>query len=210
MARIVGPIERVIGEDFVWRGEGGPVPRKTEKGAPYKKSVDWYEKKLPRVMERLGAEDYRFDWGRWEAWVEVRYKGRWRRFSHSVQKARETGTELKDGRQCFARLVLTLEDLARMVTHGIYDLEVWISGIPLLPPASELPQEFALLGFERIPDTEEEIRERYRTLTKRYHPDHGGSDAAFQVLTGARDRAIQHLRGLKADDHVSESEGLRR
>lgn len=80
-----------------------------------------YEVKLERVMERLGAEKYDYDWSRRECWVEFWYKGQLYRFSHSVENAQKHGVDIQYGSDVFAQVVLSLEDLARMVERGIYD-----------------------------------------------------------------------------------------
>ena len=92
-------------------------------------SPELYEDKLVRVMARLGIEegDYNYDWSRQECWVEFRYKGELYRFSHSVKNAQEHGISLQYGSDAFAQVVLSLEDLARMVERGIYDLSTWVA-----------------------------------------------------------------------------------
>lgn len=54
---------------------------------------DYYERKLEKVMERLGVDSYNFNWDRWECYVEFRYKGELHRFDHSIEKAKERGVE---------------------------------------------------------------------------------------------------------------------
>ena len=97
-------------------------------------SPELYEDKLVRVMARLGIEegDYNYDWSRQECWVEFRYKGELYRFSHSVKNAQEHGISLQYGSDAFAQVVLSLEDLARMVERGIYDLSTWVAGMKAL------------------------------------------------------------------------------
>lgn len=152
-----------------------------------------YEKKLYRVMERLGAQLSNYNWDRFGCWVEFRYKGELYRFEHSVAKAQAKGVKISFGSDAFAQVVLALEDLARMVERGIYDLSAWIEGMRFLPPPVEVPTFLRFLGFDRIPGDSEEIKERYRTLAKQIHPDAGGSPEDFAALKDNAERAIQYL-----------------
>lgn len=38
-------------------------------------SAEVYERKLDRVMERMGAEEYNYNFDRFGAWVEFRLRG---------------------------------------------------------------------------------------------------------------------------------------
>lgn len=154
---------------------------------------DIYEKKLERVMERMGATDYNYDWGRHGAWIEFFYKGQLYRFDHSVEKARERGFNLTYGSDVFAQLVITLEDLARMAERGIYELQTWISGMKFLPPPTVLPECFKALGFTEIPADATEINTRFKTLAKQVHPDAGGSEESFIALQNAARQAVDYL-----------------
>lgn len=154
--------------------------------------ADEYERKLARVMERLGIEQYSWNWDRWGCWIEFRYKGELYRFDHSVGKARARGIELRYGSDAFAQVVLALEDLARMVERGIYELSTWVAGMKCLPQPVEVPGFFRFLGFERIPDPEE-VKERYRQLAKRMHPDAGGNEQDFLRLQDAAGKALQYF-----------------
>ncbi len=156
-------------------------------------SADEYERKLARVMERLGVEEYRWNWDRWSAWVQFRYKGELYQFEHSVEKARARGQKLDFGSDAFAQVVLALEDLARMVERGIYELSTWVAGMKYLPPPVDVPEFFRFLGFEQIPSGPEEVRERYRTLAKQMHPDAGGSESDFLRLKDAAEKALQYF-----------------
>ena len=44
------------------------------------------------------------------------------------------------GSDCFAQIVLSLEDLARMAERGIYELQTWLSGMQYLPPPVVVPE----------------------------------------------------------------------
>ena len=106
-----------------------------------------YETKLKKVMERLNIKDFNWNYDRHGAWIEFRYKGSLYRFDHSVEKAKSRGVNITYGSDAFAQIVLALEDLARMVERGIYDLQTWVSGMKYLPPAIEIPSFFKTLGF---------------------------------------------------------------
>lgn len=155
-----------------------------------------YEKKLERVMERLGIENYNYDFSRHAAWVEFRYKGSLYRFDHSVEKAQERGINLTYGSDAFAQIVLSLEDLARMVERGIYDLQTWVSGMKYLPQAVEIPSFFKYMGFKEIPKSEEEVKQKFRELSKIMHPDVGGSPEDFHKLNEAYGQALAYV-GIK-------------
>lgn len=157
-------------------------------------SADDYEKKLERVMTRLGVERFDWNWDRHGCWVQFWYKGQMYQFDHSVQKAKDHGVNLRYGSDAFAQIVLALEELARMVERGIYDLQVWVEGMKYLPPPMQLPWFLTALQFERPPASEEEIKTRYRSLAKVAHPDGGGSEEQFKALTRAHDAAMQWLK----------------
>lgn len=123
-----------------------------------------YESKLKKVMSRLGIEN-----------------------------AKAHGQTVRYGSDVFAQVVLSLEDLARMVERGIYDLGTLVAGMKYLPPAAEIPDCFRVLGYEQIPGGRDEITHRYRRLAKSAHPDAGGSKEQFQTLTAAYDRAMEYL-----------------
>lgn len=159
-----------------------------------------YEAKLTRVMERLGIKEFDYDFSRHGSWVEFRYKGELYRFDHSVEKAQSRGINLKYGSDAFAQIVLSLEDLARMVERGIYDLQTWVRGMKYLPPVIEVPNFFKFLGFDEIPTSEEEVRTRYRLLAKDMHPDGGGDGEDFIKLTRASEEAVRYLNATKGEN----------
>jgi hypothetical protein len=156
-------------------------------------SADQYEKKLEKVMERFGIKDYNFNWDRFGCWIEFTYKGNLHRFEHSIEKAKSRGVALRYGSDAFAQLVLALEDLARMVERGIYDLGTWIEGMKFLPPVVEVPTFFKFLGFDRIPSDSADVKDRYRTLAKQMHPDTGGNVEDFKKLQTASEQALKYL-----------------
>lgn len=152
-----------------------------------------YEAKLTRVMERLGVKEYDYNFDRHGCWIQFRYRGEMYRFDHSVAKAKARGVNLTYGSDAFAQVVLALEDLARMVERGIYDLSTWVAGLRFLPPPVEVPACFRVLGFEQIPAGAEEVKDRYRTLAKEKHPDRGGDAEEFQQLKEAAEVALKHF-----------------
>ena len=112
------------------------------------------------------------------------------RFDHTVENARVRGVNLNYGSECFAQIVLSLEDLARMVERGIYELSTWVAGMKFLPPPREVPQCFQALGFTETPSSADDVRARYREMAKQFHPDAGGTDTEFRALTEASEQAI--------------------
>lgn len=155
-----------------------------------------YEKKLERVMERLGIKEFNYNYDRFGSWVEFRYKGELYRFDHGIEKAKARGVDLKYGSDAFAQIVLSLEDLARMVERGIYDLQTWVSGMKFLQPVIEVPSFFKVLGFEIIPATIEDVNTRYRNLAKQLHPDVGGNSEDFHKLKQACEEAVKYLKSI--------------
>ncbi len=153
-----------------------------------------YEAKLEKVMDRLGVSEYDYNWDRFSCWVEFRYKGQAYKFSHSVENAQAHGVNIKYGSDVFAQVVLSLEDLARMVERGIYDLSTWVAGMLFLPEPKNLPDCFRVLQFSDVPESPEAIEKQYKRLCKVAHPDAGGSSEQFQVLTQARESALDYLR----------------
>lgn len=154
-----------------------------------------YEAKLEKVMARLDVEQYDYDWSRFECWVSFTYKGQPYRFSHSVTNAKAHGVNIKYGSDVFAQVVLSLEDLARMVERGIYDLSTWVAGMKYLPAAVELPDCFRVLQFEAIPEDRQEVDRQFKRLAKVAHPDAGGTEQQFRVLQAAREQALGWFDG---------------
>lgn len=152
-----------------------------------------YEKKLEKVMERLGVEDYNYDWSRNDCYIEFYYKCGLYRFEHSLEKAKETGRKIQYVSDLFAELVLTLEDLARAVKRRTYDLQVWIQGMKQLPPPVTIPDCIRALGFEEVPASVEDVKARFKSLAKKAHPDGGGTQERFIALQQAADQAIKYM-----------------
>lgn len=156
--------------------------------------IQVYEKKLDTVMKRLGVEKYDWNSDRNGGWVEFWYNGQLYRFEHDVENAKAHGSNLVYGSDAFAQIVLALEDLARIVTRGIYDLSVWVSGMKALPQYVPLPAFCTTLELDHIPLNEEEIERQYRAIARKCHPDNGGNIEKFQALTDAKNAALDYLR----------------
>lgn len=160
-------------------------------------SPETYEQKLGRVMSRLGIKEGEYDWdyNRKEAWVSFKYKGQQYRFEHSIAKSQKTSQPLKYGSDGFAQIVLALEDLARIVNRGIYDLQSWVEGMKFLPSPTPLPAFCTILGLDHIPESEREIATAFRSRAKQLHPDICGSDEGFKELGQAQEDALKYLHG---------------
>ncbi len=154
-----------------------------------------FDAKLRRVMARLGIETFDWNHDRYSAWVEFRYKGNVYRFHQSLENAARRGVKLNKSSDCFAQIVLSLEDLARMVERGIYDLSTWVAGMKALPAATVIPECFRALQFTEIPEGPAAVEERYRKLAKVLHPDAGGNQAEFVALGEARVAAVAYFFG---------------
>lgn len=152
-----------------------------------------YEAKLEKVMQRLGVERYDYNWDRFSCWVEFVYKDGHYRFSHSVENAQAHGVNIRYGSDVFAQVVLSLEDLARMVERGIYDLSTWVAGMKYLPAPSDIPDCFRVLQFSEIPESAEEVNRQFKRLAKVAHPDVGGSEQQFVCLKEAYDQATRYF-----------------
>ena len=149
-----------------------------------------YEAKLEKVMGRLGVEKYDYDWSRRECWIEFYYKGQLYRFDHSIDNAKAHGINIQYGSDVFAQVVLSLEDLARMVERGIYDLSTWVAGMKYLPQAKSVKPCFSFLQFDQTPSIGE-LKSRYRSLCKVYHPDAGGTEEQFIKLRAAYEECLR-------------------
>lgn len=167
-------------------------------GAKQYAPAENYEAKLEKVMARLGIEKYNYNWDRFSCWVQFDYKGQLYRFSHSIDNAKAHGQTVRYGSDVFAQVVLALEDLARMVERGIYDLSTWVAGMKYLPPAAQVPDCFRVLQYDRIPENREDVGKRFKQLAKAAHPDGGGSDEQFQALHQAYEQAEKYFQEAKS------------
>lgn len=158
-------------------------------------SMVTYNRKLEKVMERLGAERYGWNHDRFGGWVEFRYKSQLYRFDYSLEKAKAQGYNLRRGTDAFAMLILGLEDLARLVERGLYDLQTWIQGMKALPAPTQIPECFRALGFTEAPTSVDDVEARFRKLAATMHPDQGGNAADFQAVVAARQQAREQLAG---------------
>ncbi len=154
-----------------------------------------WEEKLRRVMARLQARDWNWDHNRFGAFVEFHYGKGYYRLEQSVSKAIASRAKLKpaDGRECFAQIVLGLEDLARLSERGIYDLGVWVEGLKALPAGSVLAPCFVAMEFTAPPRTKDEVNAQYHNLAKTYHPDAGGSENAWRALEAAYKQCLEQV-----------------
>lgn len=159
-------------------------------------STEQYEKKLKKVMERLHVEEgkYNWDYSRMGAWIEFTYKGELYRFEHSIENAKRNGQDIVYGSDAFAQLVLALEDLARIVERGIYDLQNWVAGMKKLPAKADIPSFCGVLGLDHVPADREEVHTAFRRMSKITHTDTDeGNTEAFQKLNQAKEDALAFL-----------------
>ncbi len=153
-----------------------------------------YEKKLKRIVEKLGVTKVEYDWGRKDAFISFWYKGGYFRFEHSAEKAATMFTNVTRGTQCFIILVLALEDLTRVISRGVYDLSVWVSGMKSLPEPTSLPNWAIMLGFTSMPETAEDIERQFRKLSKIHHPDVKGDPEVFRSIELARKQGLEAVK----------------
>lgn len=154
-----------------------------------------FEKKLARVMERLGVEKYSYDWVNSRngnnCYVEMRYGASTYRFENSSEKSEKCGRKLTYGSDLFAAIVYSLEGLARAVEQDIFTLDMLLAGVPALPAAKPVEQCFLAMGFTERPQDVSELKARYRSMAKDVHPDTGGSKELFEILTENYNRCLQ-------------------
>ena len=165
----------------------------------YRGDMTAFEKKLGRVMERLGVEKYQYDWtqrkGGSSCFVEMQYAGRTYRFENSTEKSAECGRNLVYVSDLFAAVIYSLEGLARAVEQGIFTLDMLLTGVPTLPPAVQLEPCFYAMGFSSRPTSAEEVKAQYRRMAKAIHPDAGGDERAFTTLNENYKTCIELLEG---------------
>lgn len=168
----------------------------------YAGTAEEFERKLARVMERLGVEKYQCDWTQGRSgsscWVEMLYGGSAYRFENSTEKSTKCGRNLIYASDLFAAVVYSLEGLARAVEQGIFTLDMLLAGVPALPAAVQLEPCFQAMGFTKRPESVEEVKEQYRRMARTAHPDAGGNEAEFVALGDNYRACIQLLEGEPA------------
>ena len=168
----------------------------------YSGSIDFYEKKLARVMDRFGVDEdhynYDFNSTRFDAscFVEMTYKGKTYRFENSRSKSEQCGKNLKSTTDLLASIVLTLEAMARATEQGILTLDILLTGLPALPAARTLPGWAVALGFTAMPETAAEVHAQYAARLKEVHPDTNGAGVltgSISALQSARDEGVKYF-----------------
>ena len=81
-------------------------------------SAEKYEKKLEKVMSRIGATKYDYDWGRKSCYVQFLYKGKAYRFENSVEALQSRKIDIAYGSDALAILDLDDESIARLKQQG--------------------------------------------------------------------------------------------
>lgn len=165
----------------------------------YSASFEDLEKKLGRVMDRLGVEKYQSNWTQGKngssCYVEMRYGASTYRFENSTAKSAACGRNLTYVSDLFAAVVYSLEGLARAVEQGIFTLDMLLVGVPALPEASApLEPCFTAMGFTEMPSGAEQVKAQYRIMSKVLHPDAGGDAAAFSALTRNYEACLAALK----------------
>ncbi len=165
----------------------------------YSGSTDDFEKKLGRVMERLGVKKYQSNWSQGKdgasCFVEMVYGGKVYRFENDSKKSAACKRNLYFVSDLFAEVVYSLEGLARAVEKGIFTLDMLLAGVPALPAAPPLEPCFAAMGFSSMPSSEAEVKTQYKRLAKVLHPDVGGDEEAFRVLGQNYEACMEIVRG---------------
>lgn len=165
----------------------------------YAGTTEDFEKKLGRVMERLGVEQYQSNWtqskGGSSCFVEMRYGGAAYRFENSTEKSAKCGRNLVYVSDLFAAVVYSLEGLARAVEQGIFTLDMLLAGVPALPEATPLEPCFTALGFTERPESTEAVKAQYKRMAQVMHPDKGGSEEAFTALTENYQACLRAVEG---------------
>lgn len=165
----------------------------------YNYSMADFEKKLARVMKRLGVEKYQYDYSTSRAgascYVEMLYGASTYRFENSVEKSKEHGRNLVFASDLFGDVVYSLEGLARSVERGILSLDMLLVGVPALPAARTLEPCFVALGFTQRPESVEEVKTQFRKMTMVVHPDRGGTSAEFRDLHNNYEIALKLIGG---------------
>ena len=166
----------------------------------YSGDAGTWEAKFSRVITRMKATDPQWNFDRHGAWIRFTLAGQPYRLEQTVAQAARRHVVLYNGVDCFAQLVLTLEDLARMSERGIYELPVFMAGFKALPAPRPLAEPFVRLQFTVAPTTVDKVRSRYRQLARTLHPDAGGDPEAFRLLREAAQAAEALVLAGKTPD----------
>ncbi len=152
-----------------------------------------YEKKLDIIMNNLKIEKYDYNWDRYGSWVQFHYKDNRYKLEHNIEKARLQGMIMNYGSEAFAQIVLALEDLYRAINRGIYNLDIWLSGMKMSSEKNSANGFYELLGFNQQPSSVEEIWEQYHKRIKDFNLDNNGEQPAVKTLKEAAEKAVEHL-----------------
>lgn len=170
----------------------------------YSGSTEDFEKKLGRVMERLGVKKYQSNWSQGKdgasCFVEMVCGGKAYRFENSSRKSAACKRNLSNVTDLFAEVVYSLEGLARAVEKGIFTLDMLLAGVPALPAAPPLEPCFIAMGFSSMPSGEAEVKGQYKRLAKVLHPDAGGDEEAFRVLIQNYEACLEIVRGKREEE----------
>ncbi len=167
----------------------------------YRRTLEDFEKKLARVMERLGvdADHYQCDYHKSKAgcvvFVEMRYGGSVYRFENSGAKSAACGRGLTYKSDLFGEIVYSLEGLARAVEKGIFTLDMLLAGVPALPAGEPLEPCFQAMGFTERPGSVEEVRAQYHRMAQVMHPDKDGNAGAFANLSENYEACLRAMEG---------------
>ena len=165
----------------------------------YTGSIADFEKKLDRIMERLGVTDFKYDYtdtrSMRSCWVEMIYKGRAYRFENSNGKSKASGRDLNYISDLLWSIAYSLEGLARAIEQGIFTLDMLLAGVPALPEAASLEPCFQAMGFSKRPETVEEVKAQYRRMSKVVHPDNGGTTDSFIALMQNYEQCLSLIEG---------------
>lgn len=80
------------------------------------------------------------------------------------------------------------------ITNGGY-IEFDYFGIDISSSESDksIMTCFHQLGLDQKTATIDMVKQKYRELAKKYHPDYGGSEQLFKALTEAKNQCLQYL-----------------
>ena len=149
------------------------MPKK--KAEVYKGTRDFFDRKLERVMVRMQVDRWDYHFGRSDVEIEFWLGGERYLFTDSVERAHLRKRKIDNVKNLFAAIVLGLEDLARLSERGIYDFATLAAGFKALPEAPQVPSFLQFMGFQHVPGSLDEVRDRYKDLARQMHPDQAGN-----------------------------------